>query len=215
VSRPSPRAAIFDCDGLLVDSADCWGTAFREAAGSPLSGIEPETLNGVSVETGAARLGAQLGRHVSPSRLRRSLEEAVVTEAVEPMPGAMTLLRGLSGRLPLAVASNGPASVVDAMLERVGMRHTFVEVVCAEQVAAPKPDPAVYLEACGRLGVPPEKSVGFEDSRLGAAAARAAGLFVVAIVPPGEEIDADLVAPRLDDPAVLELAGVQRKRDAG
>src|SRR5918992_1346272 len=66
-------------------------------------------------------------------------------------------------------------------LERLELRAWFHAVVSAEETAAAKPAPDVYLEACRRLGAPPSESIALEDSAIGAAAAKAAGLTVVVV----------------------------------
>ena len=211
-----PRGAIFDCDGLLVDTQRCWEAAYRAAvdeAGAVL-GAERfvslcEALNGASVGLAAELLSDALGREVSAEFLRGALADAVAAEPLRPLPGAARLLTALDGKLPLAVASNAPAAVVDATLRGAGLRHCFSHVVSAEQVAAPKPDPAVYLEACHRLSIEPATAVAFEDSAMGAAAARAAGLFLIGV--PSERIagvEAEIEAASLWDQKILDLLGL-------
>lgn len=211
--RFHPQGAVFDCDGLLVDTGRCWATAYRVALSE--AGADPEDpqitrhldeLNGASVGLAAEHLSGVLGRPISPDLLRRALIEAVEAETLQPMSGADELLSALAGEVRLAVASNGPAAVVDTVLHKTGLRHFFSHVVSAEDVGVPKPDPAVYLEACRRLSVPPARAVAFEDSAMGAEAARAAGIHLVA-VPTAEGIDleADVQASSLADPEVLAV----------
>jgi len=67
-------------------------------------------------------------------------------------------------------------------LEIVGFDDRFDVVISAHEVAAPKPSPDPYLEACRRLGVEPgPEVVALEDSPTGVAAARAAGLTVIGV----------------------------------
>ncbi len=67
-------------------------------------------------------------------------------------------------------------------LEIVGFEDRFDVVLSAHEVAAPKPAPDPYLEACRRLGVEAGPSVvALEDSPTGVAAARAAGLTVIGV----------------------------------
>jgi beta-phosphoglucomutase-like phosphatase (HAD superfamily) len=82
-------------------------------------------------------------------------------------------------------------------------------VVSAEQTHAHKPRPDVYLEACRKLAVDPSDAIALEDSAIGAAAARAAGLLVIVIPSsPDARIEADLTVARLDDPRVLDVFGL-------
>jgi HAD superfamily hydrolase (TIGR01509 family) len=128
------------------------------------------------------------------------------------MPAALELIAELHdlGR-PMAVASNSERRLVDLALAGSGLAVSFGAVVAGDEVPNPKPAPDLYLEACRRLGASPEEAVAVEDSPRGAAAARAAGLFVVGIpYLPDLPVEADLVAGSLKDPAVraaLDLAG--------
>ncbi len=132
-----------------------------------------------------------------------ALEE--IANGAEPRPGAVELLRELDGRWPVAVASNSPRSHLLAGLTRTGLTDAFDVVIGVEDIAEPKPAPDIYLRACELLGVAPPESVALEDSPPGAAAARAAGLYVVGVPSVhGVELEADAVFDSLADPRVLE-----------
>jgi HAD superfamily hydrolase (TIGR01509 family) len=213
----TPRAAVFDCDGLLVDSQHCWERAYAKVAadrGRSLEDIRLERLLGASVAIAARVLGDELGEPVSRQAVRTALEESFALDPPAALPGACELVAELSAQMPLGVASNGPRDVVAGVLERLGMRAAFTAVVSAEETAHEKPEPHVYLEACRRLGAAPAGTVALEDSPLGAQAARAAGLTLVLVTPqPDPGVDADLVVPSLDDVrlrAFLGLSGPDR-----
>lgn len=208
-----PLGAVFDCDGLLVDSAHCWERAYAQIAagrGRSLDDIRLGRLLGASV-AGATRLVSEdLGEPVGDAELRAALEASFAADPPEALPGARELVADLAARVPLAVASNGPRDLVAGILDRLGMRDAFAAVVSAEETERDKPHPHVYLEACRRIGVAPRAAAAFEDSALGARAARRAGLFVV-VVPsaPEARAEADLVVPSLADArlrAALALA---------
>src|ERR1044071_3268455 len=99
------------------------------------------------------------------------------------MVGGRGLLEQLRRRgTPIGLVSNSPLVFVQRSLEIVGFTDSFDVVVSAHEVAAPKPAPDPYLEACRRLGVEPGPDVvALEDSPTGVAAARAAGLTVIGI----------------------------------
>ncbi|HYY83115.1 MAG TPA: HAD family hydrolase, partial [Beijerinckiaceae bacterium] len=86
----------------------------------------------------------------------------------------------------------------------------FDVVVIADDVAAPKPAPDLYLAACAALGAPPERAAALEDSQTGVASARAAGLYVIAVPYfPGTPIEgASLTAGSLADAGVAAALGV-------
>lgn len=199
------RAAVFDCDGLLVDTGALWWEAFEASAGGSLEGLDPASLQGASVSLAARLLGEHLGREVSELSLGETLSRLVGTQPLLPMPGAARLLAALAGRMPVAVATNAPAEIAAAALEGSGLRGLLGPIVSAEEVDAPKPAPDVYREACRRLGVAPDEALAFEDSALGAAAASAAGMTVVGVPSGAHDLEADLVVARLDDPRVFRM----------
>ena len=146
--------------------------------------------------------------------LIEELNELVVAElehGVEAMVGARELLEALKERgTPIGLVSNSPLIFVRRSLEIVGFSDSFDVILSAHEVAAPKPAPDPYLEACRRLGVEPGPDVvALEDSPTGVAAARAAGLTVIG-VPSLEGIALDeahhLAESLLDDVVAQRLA---------
>lgn len=211
-----PRAVVLDCDGLLVDTADCWHAAYHAVAAAvecSLDGIDLALFDGASVRSAAQLLGELLGCPIPEHLLRNALLETLGTWALRAMPGAERLLAMLDGRLPLAVASNAPAEAVLSALRRSSLQRFLPVVVSAEEAGASKPKPDVYLEACRRLAVDPSDAIAFEDSAVGASAAQAAGLTVVVVsCDPAARALGDLATSRIDDPRVLETFGLD---DAG
>lgn len=187
--------AVFDCDGLLVDSESIWlqmlqewlveqGLAAQEAAGDAPSAARPEDFLGLSVDDAAARLAELTGSSSSAEEIVAQLTErysALLAEGVKPMPGAVELISELAARVPVAVASNGLRQDVTAMLAQVGILEKVRTVCTLDDVLYGKPEPELYLTAVGRLGIPPEYAVAFEDSPAGAESALRAGLTVVGV----------------------------------
>ena len=131
-------------------------------------------------------LERRLGEAGRAAELIEELNELVVAElehGVEAMLGARELLERLRDQgVPLGLVSNSPLRFVRRSIELAGFEGFFDVVLSAHEVAAPKPAPDPYLEACRRLGVQPgPEVVALEDSPTGVAAARAAGLTVIGI----------------------------------
>lgn len=182
------RAAVFDLDGLLIDTEPGWqraeaellrrrGLAYSEAdaaasLGSPV---------GQMVDLYAARLGLDAAGRDRLLEELLGLVRTMYESELDVRPGATELLHALQGRLPLAVASNTPRALVEQALASSGLGDAFDAVVTADEVAHPKPAPDIYLAACARLAVEPSQAVALEDSALGIASAAAAGLTVVAV----------------------------------
>jgi HAD superfamily hydrolase (TIGR01509 family) len=213
-----PRAAVLDCDGLLVDTTGCWNEAYRAAAesvGRSLEGVDLTALDGASVGDAARMLGEMLAASIPEARLRSALLDALSTVVTRTMPGVERLLAMLEGRLRLAVASNAPREAILAALRRSSLRRLLPVIVSAEEIGAFKPKPDVYLEACRRLGVDPSDAIAFEDSTVGACAAQAAGLTVMVVSSePSARAIGDLATSRIDDPRVLEMFGLAGARRA-
>lgn len=209
-----PKACVFDCDGLLLDSSGAWDSAYEavaESVGAGTGDLDLPLLLGASTATAARELTAQLGQPIPEPLLRGHLQAAFVRQLPVVMPGAHALLRTLEGRLPLAVASNGPTELVHSALQQADLLEHFSTVVTADMVTSPKPAPHVYQHACQRLHVDPTDAIAFEDSPTGARSARDAGLIVVGvgIREQAAHTIVDLRVSRLDDPKLLNLLGLQ------
>lgn len=91
------------------------------------------------------------------------------------------LVEGRRLGLRLAIASSSPRDYVEAHLGRIGLDAGWDVVVCREDAPRAKPAPDLYLRAVELLGVAPYEAVALEDSPNGIAAAKDAGLWVVAV----------------------------------
>lgn len=189
------RAVVFDMDGLLLDTERLWHIAEQrllDDRGSSLREEDRLALIGRSLEEAIDTYLELLNLPPSEApRLQAELLERVRQEyerGTPPLPGAVELVRGLQGRVPLAIASNTDRPLVLMALEASGLLDAFDAVVTADQVARGKPHPDVYLRACELLGVAPAQAIALEDSGAGVASAKAAGLTVIA-VPQFAEVD--------------------------
>ncbi len=184
-----PAAVVFDNDGLLLDTESVWTRAEADLfarRGQEFTPADKRELVGSSAAIASGILERRLEEPGRADALIEELNALVVAElehGVETMLGARELLAQLRGRgTPIALVSNSPLPFVRRSLELVGFATHFDAVVSAHEVAAPKPAPDPYLEACRRLGLEPGPDiVALEDSPPGVAAARAAGLTVIGV----------------------------------
>ncbi len=198
MQAPLPDAVVFDNDGLLLDTESVWTRAEQDLfkrRDMAFRSVDKLELVGTSAEVAGGILERRLGEPGRAAALIEELNELVVAElehGVEAMVGAGVLLSSLQERgTPIGLVSNSPQRFVRRSLEIVGFASCFDAVVSAHEVAAPKPAPDPYLEACRRLGVEASPSVvALEDSPTGVAAARAAGLTVIG-VPSIQGVDLD------------------------
>jgi HAD superfamily hydrolase (TIGR01509 family) len=185
----APDAVIFDNDGLLLDTESVWTRAEQDLfarRGTEFTPGDKRELVGTSAEIAGGVLERRLGEPGRAADLIEELNALVVAElehGVEAMIGARELLVTLRERgTPIGLVSNSPLVFVERSLQLAGFDDHFDVVLSAHEVAAPKPAPDPYLEACRRLGVVPGPAVvALEDSPTGVAAARAAGLTVIGV----------------------------------
>jgi HAD superfamily hydrolase (TIGR01509 family) len=211
---PQPPV-VFDCDGVLLDTEAAWTraeTTLFARYGRSYGPEEKRLLIGGSLAATGEALARLLGGDRTVAQLTDELIELATDEfarGVEPMPGALRMVDELQGR-PVAVASNSERRLVDLALDGSGLREAFGAVIAGDEVPNPKPAPDIYVEACRRLGVGPEDAVAIEDSPTGAAAARAAGLFVIGIPYLADlVVEADLIGRSLEDPDVRRAIGLR------
>lgn len=212
-------AAVFDNDGLLLDTEEAWTRAEQKLfsrLGREFTMEHKRTLIGSSRSMAAVKLEAMLERPDEGERLMDELLELVMEEAllgVAPRPGALELLARLTDAgVPLAVASNSEREFVERTLSGAELLRDgpFAAIVSANDVEHPKPAPDIYLEACRRLGSEPSDAVALEDSPIGVASAAAAGMFVIGVPYfAGTDIPgASLLVDSLADPAVARALGL-------
>ncbi len=181
-------AAIFDMDGLLIDSERAimrlWLRATAEL-GRPLTDDEYVPIIGRAALESAALMTEVLGRKIFEQAAAQVRELALTADPAElfpTKPGAREILERLSELgIPCAVASSTAAGEVRRRLSAVGLLHFFAIVVGGNQVPKGKPDPALYNLAVAELGVGSASCLAFEDSDNGVAAAAAASVHVVMI----------------------------------
>jgi HAD superfamily hydrolase (TIGR01509 family) len=185
-------AAIFDMDGLLIDTEPIWRRSEIEVFGElGLHLTEEQCMQTMGVRV-AEVVQLWYDRHPwdGPAceevtrRIYASVIEHVLTEG-EPMPGVLNALRIVHDRgLPCGVASSSSEVLIRAVIERLRIGQ-YIQTICsADDEAEGKPHPAVYLTAAKRLGVAPEQCVAFEDSPNGVLSAKAAGMLCILVPDP-------------------------------
>lgn len=181
-------AAIFDLDGLLLDTerlAIAAGYEVLDSMALPRIDGLFESLVGKDEVTGA-RIIAKLYGEAFPlaefGGLWTARFSARLDQGISLRPGATELLDHLTGiGLPRAVATSSQRASATRKLAQTGLTHHFAAIVTFDCVRQPKPAPDPYLLAAERLGADPARCIAFEDSDTGAEAARAAGMTVVQV----------------------------------
>ncbi|PID79314.1 2-deoxyglucose-6-phosphatase [bacterium DOLZORAL124_64_63] len=208
--NPSPRglifpedfqAAIFDMDGLLIDSEPLWRRAEMAAfarVGVALTDDRCKETMGMRLDAMVAHWRARFSwRDLSDEEMGADILRrvtALIAAEGKALPGVHEVIGALRAMgVPLGLASSSPMALIEAVVARLGLRDAFPVLCTAVDEPRGKPDPAVYLTAARRLGVAPKMCLVFEDSPAGVLAGVRAGMRVVAV-------------PSGSDPALLKEA---------
>lgn len=216
---PAGLAFIFDMDGVIIDSTHLHTTAWEQYLANlsvPSDGILQRMLGKRNDQIVTSIFGPNLPQPEIDHH--GYAKEALYRELMDPIfelhlvPGVVDFARAASAAgVPLALGTNAEPLNVEFVLRRAGIAPLFRATVDGHQVARPKPDPEIYLEAARRLGVPPANCIIFEDSPGGMAAARAAGARLVALLTTLDEAPlADLAIPNFTDPRLPAWLAAQR-----
>lgn len=183
------EAAIFDMDGLLVDSEPHWRDVEIEVfrtIGLELSEVDCKRTTGLPT---SAVVQYWFERHPWQGRTLKEIEEAIlatvydrIARLAEPMPGAVETLQFFKEKgIRMAIASASPMKLIELVIDRLAIQHYFTTWHSATLEPRNKPAPDVYLGTARKLGVLPTACVGFEDSGNGLKSAHAAGMLTVAV----------------------------------
>ena len=181
------QAAIFDMDGLLLDTERLCMAIFEEACeslslpfyrdiyltiiGRNAAGIK-EIFSGAYGDACDTVIDEWRNRYCS----------VVERQAIPVKQGVVELLEWLeSEQVPMAVATSTASPVAQKKLELAGLDNYFSAVVTGCEVNQGKPDPEIFQLAASRLKIEPQACIAFEDSNNGARAAIAAGMYTYQI----------------------------------
>ena len=187
------RALLLDMDGTLVNSHAVVERVWTEWAVA--QGLDPAdvlpNIHGRQAHASMAVLLPGRPHELNLADNAQMLEkEQRDLDGVIPVPGAPELLARIADH-PHALVTSAPRSLAEARMGAAGIPVPAVRVM-AEDVRASKPDPEGFLRAAAMLGVEPASCAVFEDSAMGIAAARAAGMAVVGVGDAAAACDPDI-----------------------
>jgi beta-phosphoglucomutase len=202
------KAVIFDLDGVITDTAHYHYLAWKRLADSvdaPFDAAFNEQLKGVD-RMGSLDLILARAPRTYTLEEKRALADAKNTHYQELiatmtpddlLPGALRALeevRAAGLHIGLASVSRNAFTVLDCL----GIRDRFDDVVDAATIVNGKPDPEIFLTAAAHLGVDPKDCLGVEDAAAGVASIKDAGMFAVGVGSPEVLHRADRVIPSMD-----------------
>ena len=186
---PKIAAAIFDMDGLLIDSEPLWQDAELACflpLGVPVTRDLCRESAGRRIDE-VVRLWHQRFGWDGPTveeMVERVLETVteLILERAEPLPGVLDTMTTLHARgIPMAIASSSPPALIEAVVGALKIDDYLELTHSGVHEERGKPDPAVFLSTARKLGVAPHCCLVFEDAPAGVTAARRAGMRVVAV----------------------------------
>ncbi|MGN0472950.1 MAG: HAD family hydrolase [Lachnospiraceae bacterium] len=204
------KAVIFDMDGILIDSenlvAQCW---MEIAVEKHIEGIGETIRRCTGLNKNDTRqlvldtYGPEFPYDELAARASGRFQELVAEKGLPVKKGAREVLQFLRDRqVPIGLASSTREAMVQKEMTDLGLIGFFEQIVGGDAVEHSKPNPEIYLIACGKMGFAPADCMAVEDSPNGIRAASAAGMETVMVpdlVAPDEEMmrTADHIFPDL------------------
>ena len=211
----STCAALFDLDGVLIDSESVYSRFCTEIDRIYPTGIPNYALH-IKGTTLPEILKDFPDEDVQKDILRRISEFQDVMH-YELFQGVEHFLESLAAKgIPAAIVTSSDSRKMQMLFSQLPeFKRYFEAIIDASQVTRSKPDPQGYLLAASALGVAPERCYVFEDSLQGLRAGRAAGASVIGLA---TTYDREAVSPLADhvidsfvDFTVEEMLAVTRR----
>ena len=186
------KGAIFDLDGVLLDSMGIWndlGARYLRSRGlMPEPGLN-EIFFSMSMEQGAEYLHTHYPLAQSAAEIEAGIETMLrdfYYNEVPAKPGAAALLAALAAKgIPMAAATSSPRGHVTHALQRLGLLGYFAQIFTTGEVGVSKHEPTIYLLAAQAPG----ETIVFEDSLYALKTAKAAGFYTVGVYDADGESD--------------------------
>ena len=186
------KALIFDFDGLIIDSEspefEAWQELFAQYGRELGQELWADLVGRPPIHFD---LYGYFCKHVDPvadvEKLREDRRARVIALTVKQpiLPGVEEYLQAaVALGLKIGLASSSSRDHVHGHLHRLKLLHYFQSIRCFEDTEQHKPDPTPYLKVLEDLGVQAEEAIALEDSPNGVTAAKAAGIFCVAVPNP-------------------------------
>jgi HAD superfamily hydrolase (TIGR01509 family) len=187
------KAAIFDMDGLLIDSEPLWKRMNYEVFKRLGIEITPELRHDMMGRRTRENIDYLYHQHPWQGPSRGEVEKLLVNEVIRLVKIKGALKPGVhhalsickKAGLPVAIASSSNQELIDAVVDTLEIREHFKHIYSAQFEPYGKPHPGVFMKVAEHLKIPPQACLVFEDSPSGVLAAKAAKMKCVAVPEPG------------------------------
>lgn len=207
------EAVVFDMDGILIDSEVLWRLAREEFCidhGMRWSAEDQESTMGCNTAMWSRimveRLQLRENLGMDESAIAKEIKARLLKKYEQQLPeraGAIEAVRRAASRYKVALASGSPNELATYVMQVTGLDKVFLAATYGDDVAHGKPAPDIYLDVLKKIGVPPERAVGVEDSGNGIRSLRAAGMGIIAA--PGPEFPLSEEVLALADVRIVEM----------
>lgn len=186
---PPIRGALFDMDGLVLDTEKLYTRFWMEAChfyGFPMTLEQALKMRAANSKLSEDNLHNFFGPGADYRQIRAKrieLMDAFIDEhGVETKPGIAALLDALDARgIPAAITSSAPRERIETHLDSVHLLHRFCAICSGHDLPHGKPAPDIYLKGAASLNLPPESCLALEDAPVGILAAHRAGCVTVMV----------------------------------
>lgn len=185
------KAAVFDMDGVIIDSEALWQSAQITSLaefGIAITNEQCEQLTtGRRSDEIASIWQEKFNLDIHPSLLEADILTRLVSliersgEAMEGLYDALNYFRREGYKIALATSSSH--RVIQVVFDKLGLWKYFDAISSAADVERGKPDPAVYLATAEKLSLLPEQCLAIEDSGNGFLAAHRGGMHTFVVTP--------------------------------
>ncbi len=185
------RAALFDLDGVLVDTAKyhflAWhqiaeslGIVFTEKDNEALKGVSRMESLDILLSIGGLNLNDEHKKELADRKNQIYVEYISKLTQKDILPGVLGLLENLKTK-EIKTAIGSASKNTPMIIEKLEIKKYFQAISDGNNVSKAKPDPEVFIKAANMLGVETEECVVFEDAKAGIQAAKSAGMYAVGV----------------------------------
>lgn len=207
--------AIFDLDGVLVDTAKYHYLAWKQLADQlniPFTKEDNEQLKGVSRVKSLEILLSLGSKNYTENERKQFMDQKNETyvryishmDESEILPGVVELLNQLK-RKKIKIALGSASKNSELILKNTKLQDYFDAIVDGNDVSKAKPDPEVFLLGAKKIGIPANQCMVFEDAKAGIEAAKQAGMLAIGVGTQENLPNADILVKNLEEIELSEL----------